>query len=74
MIRVGLRRTARPHDDYPPLIRITGPDMDVCRTVETHGGHPRGSYETDAVEFFALDSLPAMSIGQSRCGAYASAR
>jgi ADP-ribose pyrophosphatase YjhB (NUDIX family) len=32
---------------------------------EIHGGHPRGSYETDAVEFFVLDALPAMSIGRS---------
>jgi ADP-ribose pyrophosphatase YjhB (NUDIX family) len=32
---------------------------------EIHGGHPRASYETDAVEFFTLDALPAMSIGRS---------
>jgi ADP-ribose pyrophosphatase YjhB (NUDIX family) len=32
---------------------------------EIRGGHPRGSYETDAVGFFALDALPAMSIGRS---------
>jgi len=32
---------------------------------EIQGGQARGSYETDAVEFFALDALPAMSIGRS---------
>jgi ADP-ribose pyrophosphatase YjhB (NUDIX family) len=32
---------------------------------EIQGGHARGSYETDAVEFFALDDLPAMSVGRS---------
>ena len=34
----------------------------VC---EILGGEPRGSYETDAVEFFALDALPPMSVGRS---------
>lgn len=32
---------------------------------EIHGGRPRVSYETDAVEYFALDALPPMSIGRS---------
>ena len=32
---------------------------------EITGGEPRGSYETDAVEFFDLQSLPAMSLGRS---------
>ena len=32
---------------------------------EIDGGHARTSYETDAVEFFALDALPPMSIGRS---------
>jgi ADP-ribose pyrophosphatase YjhB (NUDIX family) len=34
----------------------------VCRIV---GGEARGSYETDAVEFFDLDALPPMSLGRS---------
>lgn len=34
----------------------------LCETV---GGQPRGSYETDAVDFFALDALPPMSTGRS---------
>jgi hypothetical protein len=69
MTRLDLHSTSRSDDDYPQLIHITWPDTDVGRPVEIHGGHPRGSYETDAVELFALDSLPAMSIGRSRCGA-----
>lgn len=32
---------------------------------EIDGGHARTSYETDAVEFFARDALPPMSIGRS---------
>ncbi len=32
---------------------------------EEQGGELRGSYETDAVEFFALDALPPMSLGRS---------
>lgn len=32
---------------------------------EVRGGELRGSYETDAVEFFALDALPPMSLGRS---------
>jgi ADP-ribose pyrophosphatase YjhB (NUDIX family) len=32
---------------------------------EITGGEARGSYETDAVEFFDLQSLPAMSLGRS---------
>jgi ADP-ribose pyrophosphatase YjhB (NUDIX family) len=31
---------------------------------EIEGGQARGSYETDAVEFFALDALPPMSVGR----------
>jgi len=65
MIRLDSRSTARSDDDHPQLIRITWPDTDVGRPVEIQGGHPRDSYEIDAVEFFALDSLPAMSIGRS---------
>jgi ADP-ribose pyrophosphatase YjhB (NUDIX family) len=34
----------------------------VC---EITGGHARGSYETDGVEFFELAQLPAMSVGRS---------
>jgi ADP-ribose pyrophosphatase YjhB (NUDIX family) len=34
----------------------------VC---EITGGEPRGSYETDAVEFFDLNALPPMSTGRS---------
>lgn len=34
----------------------------VC---EILGGELRGSYETDAAEFFAPDALPAMSLGRS---------
>jgi ADP-ribose pyrophosphatase YjhB (NUDIX family) len=33
----------------------------VC---EIQGGQARGSYETDAVEFFALDALPPLSSGR----------
>jgi ADP-ribose pyrophosphatase YjhB (NUDIX family) len=33
----------------------------VC---EIEGGHARGSYETDAVDYFALDALPPMSLGR----------
>ena len=32
---------------------------------EIQGGELRGSYETDAVDFFELDSLPPMSLGRS---------
>jgi ADP-ribose pyrophosphatase YjhB (NUDIX family) len=32
---------------------------------EIDGGQPRTSYETDAVDWFALDALPPMSIGRS---------
>jgi len=32
---------------------------------EILGGHARTSYETDAVDWFALDALPAMSTGRS---------
>jgi ADP-ribose pyrophosphatase YjhB (NUDIX family) len=32
---------------------------------EIQGGELRGSYETDAVDFFDLDSLPPMSLGRS---------
>jgi ADP-ribose pyrophosphatase YjhB (NUDIX family) len=32
---------------------------------EITGGEARGSYETDAVAFFAADELPAMSLGRS---------
>ena len=32
---------------------------------EIEGGEPRTSYETDAVEWFALDALPEMSLGRS---------
>lgn len=32
---------------------------------EIAGGSPRTSYETDAVEWFALDALPEMSLGRS---------
>jgi ADP-ribose pyrophosphatase YjhB (NUDIX family) len=32
---------------------------------EITGGEPRGSYETDAVAFFAPDDLPPMSVGRS---------
>ena len=31
---------------------------------EIEGGQARGSYETDAVEFFALEHLPPFSIGR----------
>jgi ADP-ribose pyrophosphatase YjhB (NUDIX family) len=31
---------------------------------DIHGGEPRGSYETDAVGFFAPDQLPPMSLGR----------
>jgi ADP-ribose pyrophosphatase YjhB (NUDIX family) len=34
----------------------------VC---EITGGYARGSYETDAVEFFGLGELPPMSLGRS---------
>jgi ADP-ribose pyrophosphatase YjhB (NUDIX family) len=34
----------------------------LCEAV---GGQLRGSYETDAVDFFALDRLPPMSLGRS---------
>jgi ADP-ribose pyrophosphatase YjhB (NUDIX family) len=34
----------------------------LCEVV---GGQPRGSYETDAVDFFPLDRLPPMSLGRS---------
>jgi len=32
---------------------------------EIEGGEARTSYETDAVEWYALDALPAMSLGRS---------
>jgi hypothetical protein len=32
---------------------------------EMLGGEPRGSYETDAAEFFDVDGLPPMSLGRS---------
>jgi hypothetical protein len=32
---------------------------------EMLGGEPRGSYETDAAEFFDVDRLPSMSLGRS---------
>ena len=32
---------------------------------EIQGGELRGSYETDAVEFFDVDALPPMSLGRS---------
>jgi ADP-ribose pyrophosphatase YjhB (NUDIX family) len=32
---------------------------------EMLGGEPRGSYETDAAEFFDVDRLPPMSLGRS---------
>src|SRR5690606_4790286 len=32
---------------------------------EVEGGELRGSYETDAVDYFALDALPPMSVGRS---------
>ena len=32
---------------------------------EMLGGEPRGSYETDAAEFFDIDGLPPMSLGRS---------
>jgi ADP-ribose pyrophosphatase YjhB (NUDIX family) len=34
----------------------------VC---EINGGSPRGSYETDGVEFFDVERLPPMSLGRS---------
>lgn len=32
---------------------------------EVQGGELRGSYETDAVDYFGLDALPPMSLGRS---------
>ena len=32
---------------------------------EVQGGELRGSYETDAVDYFGLDTLPPMSLGRS---------
>jgi len=37
----------------------------ACFLCEIEGGQPRTSYETDAVDWFALDALPPMSLGRS---------
>jgi ADP-ribose pyrophosphatase YjhB (NUDIX family) len=46
---------------HPPSIFHSWKAFFLC---EVEGGFTRGSYETDAVDYFALDRLPPMSIGR----------
>jgi ADP-ribose pyrophosphatase YjhB (NUDIX family) len=52
----------RPQHGHGPSFFHSWKAFFVC---EITGGHARGSYETDAVEFFDLGSLPPMSLGRS---------
>ncbi len=46
---------------HPPSMQHSWKAFFLC---EVEGGEARGSYETDAVEFFDPDALPQMSIGR----------
>jgi ADP-ribose pyrophosphatase YjhB (NUDIX family) len=52
----------RPRHGHGPAFFHSWKVFFVC---EITGGHARGSYETDAVEFFEVGSLPPMSLGRS---------
>jgi ADP-ribose pyrophosphatase YjhB (NUDIX family) len=47
--------------EHPPSVFHSWKAFFLC---EVEGGSIRGSYETDAVEYFALDRLPPMSAGR----------
>src|SRR5512141_3218698 len=47
--------------DHPPSMFHSWKVFFLC---EIEGGEARGSYETDAVEFFDVDALPPMSVGR----------
>jgi ADP-ribose pyrophosphatase YjhB (NUDIX family) len=47
---------------HPPSIFHSWKAFFLC---EIEGGEARGSYETDAVEFFDLDALPTLSVGRT---------
>lgn len=51
----------RAKHNYPPFMFHIWKLLFVC---EITGGEPRISNETDAVEFFPLDSLPSLSTGR----------
>jgi ADP-ribose pyrophosphatase YjhB (NUDIX family) len=48
--------------DHPPLLWHTYKAFFACEII---GGAPADSIETDGVEFFALDDLPALSTGRA---------
>jgi ADP-ribose pyrophosphatase YjhB (NUDIX family) len=48
--------------DHPPSMFHSWKAFFLC---EIEGGEARGSYETDAVEFFSLDALPPLSMGRT---------
>ena len=62
-----------PGDSLAALLdrRLHGPSSGLFHSwkafflCEMLGGEPRGSYETDAAEFFDVDRLPPMSLGRS---------
>jgi ADP-ribose pyrophosphatase YjhB (NUDIX family) len=61
IVKLAALYDRRRHHEGPTLFH-SWKAFFVCRIV---GGEARGSYETDAVEFFDLDALPPMSLGRS---------
>jgi ADP-ribose pyrophosphatase YjhB (NUDIX family) len=63
--RVHVRKLAALYDrnahGHTPSVFHSWKAFFLC---DVEGGEARGSYETDAVEFFAPDALPPMSLGR----------
>jgi hypothetical protein len=52
----------RSRHGHPPYLFHSWKALFLC---EITGGEARGSYETEAADFFPVDALPPMSLGRS---------